>query len=170
MVRALAIQKLDPLKAWCPRRWTKPNAMRNRDDCANAVERTNTKSLDANDKLIQTRSHVRDNSYIFHEADILVLFNFAINFVDWLYFCQKYNQFSAKSAAFIIKRRSKSRFGNLFILLPRLKVAQESQTSCETLLNNNFPIMIHLTTFNFNSTSVMLLLKFSVSIFLSVLL
>jgi len=28
--------------------------------CADAVERAHTNSLDANDKLIQTRSHVRD--------------------------------------------------------------------------------------------------------------
>jgi len=52
VVRALAIQKLDSLKVWCPRRWTKPNAMRNRGDCVDAVERAHTKSLDANDKLI----------------------------------------------------------------------------------------------------------------------
>jgi len=53
--------QLDSLKAWCPRRWTKPNnAMRNRGYCEIAVERAHTKSLDANDKLTQTRSHVRD--------------------------------------------------------------------------------------------------------------
>ena len=54
--------KLDSLKAWCPRRWTKPNAMRNRGNCAVAVERAHTKSLDANEKLIQTGSHVRDTT------------------------------------------------------------------------------------------------------------
>ena len=47
--------QLDFLKAWCPRRWTKTNhAMRIK------VMRGHTKSLDANDKLIQTRSHVRN--------------------------------------------------------------------------------------------------------------
>ena len=46
--------QLEFLKAWCPRRWTKPNAMRIE------VMRGHTKSLDANDKLIQTRSHERD--------------------------------------------------------------------------------------------------------------
>jgi len=46
--------QLDLLKAWCPRRWTKPNAMRIE------VMRGHTKSLDANAKLIQTRSHERD--------------------------------------------------------------------------------------------------------------
>jgi len=34
--------------------------MRNRGYCADAVERAHTKSLDANDKLIQTRSQIRD--------------------------------------------------------------------------------------------------------------
>jgi len=46
--------QLDLLKAWCPRWWTKPNAMRIE------VMRGHTKSLDANDKLIQTRPHERD--------------------------------------------------------------------------------------------------------------
>jgi len=36
--------------------------MRNRGYCEVAVERAHTKSLDANDKLIQTRSHVRDTT------------------------------------------------------------------------------------------------------------
>ena len=45
------------------RRWTKPNdAMRNRGYCEIAVERAHMKSLDTNDKLIQTRSHVRDTT------------------------------------------------------------------------------------------------------------
>ena len=49
--------QLDSLKAWCPRRWTKPNnAMRIE------VMRGHTKSLDANDKLIQTRSHEQDTA------------------------------------------------------------------------------------------------------------
>ena len=54
--------QLDSLKSWCPRRWQKPNAMRNRGYCEVAVECAHTKSLDANDKLIQTRSHVRDTT------------------------------------------------------------------------------------------------------------
>jgi len=54
--------QLDSLKAWCPRRWTKLNAMRNRGYCEVAVERAHTKSLDANDKLIKNRSHVRDTT------------------------------------------------------------------------------------------------------------
>jgi len=36
------------------------NAMRNRSYCEVAVERAHMKSLDANDKLIQTRPHVRN--------------------------------------------------------------------------------------------------------------
>ena len=36
--------------------------MRNGGYCADAVERAHTKSLDANDKLIKTRSHVRDTT------------------------------------------------------------------------------------------------------------
>jgi len=36
--------------------------MRNRGYCEVAVERAHTKSLDANDKLTQTRSHVRDTT------------------------------------------------------------------------------------------------------------
>ena len=55
VVRALAIHNSTFLKAWCPRRWTKTNhAMRIE------VMRGHTKSLDANHKLIQTRSHVRN--------------------------------------------------------------------------------------------------------------
>ena len=62
VVSVLAIQKLDSLKVWCPRRWTKPNAMCNVIEviCPDAVERAHTKSLDANDKLRQTRPHVRN--------------------------------------------------------------------------------------------------------------
>jgi len=48
--------QLDSLKAWCPRRWTKPNAMRIE------VMRGHTKSLDTKNKLIQTRSHERDTT------------------------------------------------------------------------------------------------------------
>ena len=38
------------------------NALRNRGYCEVAVERAHTKSLDAIDKLTQTRSHVRDTT------------------------------------------------------------------------------------------------------------
>ena len=38
--------------------------MRNQGYCEVAVERAHTKSLDANDKLIQTRSHVRDKQRV----------------------------------------------------------------------------------------------------------
>ena len=38
------------------------NAMRNRGYCEVVVERAHTKSFDANDKLIQTRSHIRDTT------------------------------------------------------------------------------------------------------------
>ena len=36
--------------------------MRNQGYCADAVERARTQSFDANDKLVQTRSHVRDTT------------------------------------------------------------------------------------------------------------
>jgi len=61
VVRALAIQKLDSLKPWWTRRQFEFNA--NRGDCANAVDHAHTNSLDANDKLIQTRSHGTTTSY-----------------------------------------------------------------------------------------------------------
>ena len=52
--------QLDSLKARCPRRWTKPNMRCESRSCANTVERAHTNSLDADDKLIQTRPHVRN--------------------------------------------------------------------------------------------------------------
>jgi len=59
VVRALAIHN-STLKAWCPHRWTKPKLQCESRSCADAVERAHTNSLDANDKLIQTRPHVRN--------------------------------------------------------------------------------------------------------------